>query len=91
MVLGDEITIALVVPLFPVSYSLFPLHADRASPPQTRSPPHLYSSIYRYAVLRYTVLSVSTEMSLYRYLSIRNHIFGSALFSVTDLRSVSFR
>ena len=35
---------------------------------------HLYSSIYRYPVLRYTDTSVEAEMTFYRYLLIRDQV-----------------
>ena len=74
MVSGDQIT-RPHRPSFPVSYSLPPLHAKRASAFSTCPHLHFYSSIYRYTVPRYTVLPVWTEIPFYRYLSIRNRNF----------------
>ena len=59
VVSGDQIT-RPHRPSFPVSYSLPPLHAKRASAFSTCPHLHFYSSIYRYTVLRYTILSVWT-------------------------------
>ena len=76
-------------PRFPITSPLFTPNARPLLP--TFPHLHLYSSIYRYTVPRYTVLPVWTEMPLYRYLSIKITFLAPAHLPFTDLRSVCFR